>query len=42
MRVLLVQADTNNYLATSEAVFSYIVISVLAVLTPEGNSVTFL
>ena len=39
--MLLVQADTNNYLATSDAVLSYIAISVLAV-TPEGNSVTFL
>lgn len=39
--MLLVQADRNNYLATSDAVFSYIVISLLAV-TPEGNSVTFL
>ena len=41
MRMLLVQADTNNYLAISEAVFSCIVISVFG-LTPEGNSVTFL
>jgi len=34
--MLLVQADTNNYLATSEAVFSYIVISLLAVI-PEDE-----
>lgn len=34
--MLLVQADTNNYLASSEAVFSYIVISLLAA-TPEDK-----
>jgi hypothetical protein len=34
--MLLVEADTNNYLANSEAVFSYIVISILPV-TPEDE-----